>query len=102
MGIFGDKCIRCKTRTYSKSAEGAPTCEECLLQLQADREVKRKCLIDGTEMGKLIVLNIVIDCCPKCGGVWLDPDELEVIEEVLKNEGSGDFAVGMFMGMAIG
>jgi hypothetical protein len=32
---------------------------------------------DGGEMAKEILLNLVVDRCPTCHGVWLDGGELE-------------------------
>jgi hypothetical protein len=81
MGLFGTKCSRCgKTRTR-RIYEALPTCEACeaLIEakLRASREHRRSCPVDATELGKEILLNLVIDRCPKCHGVWLDGGELE-------------------------
>jgi hypothetical protein len=80
MGIFGDKCNRCGTRTRN-TEEGEPICQPCVqemeLLVQASGEKARPCPVDGGEMQKQIAHMLVIDRCPTCGGVWLDGGELE-------------------------
>ncbi|MGM0597761.1 MAG: zf-TFIIB domain-containing protein [Myxococcota bacterium] len=49
-----------------------------------------KCPLDGTELeNQIYEKNIEIDKCPKCGGVWLDPGELEAIQEAYEKDHSG-------------
>jgi Zn-finger nucleic acid-binding protein len=43
-------------------------------------------------MTKEIVLNLVLDRCPACGGVWLDGGELELLREGLERGMAADFA----------
>lgn len=43
-------------------------------------ERRRKCPDDRAEMIKEIINEIVIDKCPRCGGIFLDKDELEAIK----------------------
>ena len=81
MALFGKKCARCGKTSTRRIYEGLPTCEGCetLIEgkLRASREARRRCPIDAAEMEKEILLNLVIDRCPTCRGVWLDGGELE-------------------------
>ena len=81
MAFFGRKCSRCGKASTRRVYEGLPTCESCeaLIEakLRASRESRRRCPIDAAEMGKEVLLNLVIDRCPSCRGVWLDGGELE-------------------------
>jgi Zn-finger nucleic acid-binding protein len=43
-------------------------------------------------MTKEIVLNLVLDRCPGCQGVWLDGGELELLREGLERGMAADFA----------
>ncbi|QCX39478.1 hypothetical protein FF125_13905 [Aureibaculum algae] len=46
-----------------------------------------KCPIDGSELEKRMHENTVeVDACNKCGGVWLDANELEKIQDVKIND----------------
>ena len=88
MSLFGPKCARCG-RTHTKhSYEGLPTCDACKerieRKLEADRESKRPCPIDGAEMRKEIVLSLILDRCPTCRGVWLDAGELEQMRDTIE------------------
>ena len=106
MSIFGDMCCRCDKKRTKKSFEGVPTCETCQLQIEAERqaasEATRQCPIDSSVMKKEIVNNIIIDRCEKCGGVWLDSGELDVLKKAIQSGAGGDLATGMVLGMAIG
>lgn len=81
MSFFGQKCARCGQRRTRREYEGLPTCETCEKSIQAKmraaKEQSRKCPLDSADMAKEIVLNLVIDRCPSCRGVWLDGGELE-------------------------
>ncbi len=87
MSLFGEKCVRCGKRRTKHEYEGLPTCEGCedelLARAQAQSEERRACPWDGTTMNKDIVLNVVIDRCPDCNGVWLDGGELELIRDAV-------------------
>ena len=48
--------------------------------LDAGKEDRRPCPVDGETMAKEIAHMLVIDRCPKCQGVWLDSGELERIK----------------------
>ncbi|MCK4660859.1 MAG: zf-TFIIB domain-containing protein [Phycisphaerae bacterium] len=99
MGLFGEHCVRCGKKTREETPEGLPTCEECQLQLQAEREEKRTCPLDGSVMSKEIVQNIIIDRCPSCGGVWLDSGELELVKKAMEESAGSDLATAMVLGM---
>ena len=99
MGLLREKCIRCGKKTREHTAEGLPTCEECQARLQAEREEKRTCPVDGAVMAKDVIHNLVIDRCDQCGGVWLDGGELDLLKEVLSAGASEDIAHAMMLGM---
>ena len=101
MELFGDKCYRCGKRT-KKSFGGVPTCEECALKDQAKVEKSRKCPIDSNVMKKEVIHNVIIDRCKKCGGIWLDGDELKVIKKAIESGAGSYFATGFLLGIAIG
>lgn len=99
--LFGALCARCgqkRTRTEVDDIPTCPACEESILKFKAASEVKRPCPMDGTPMHKEIVHKLVIDRCPQCHGVWLDPEELEAIKKASAEEGYGN---GLAAGMAI-
>lgn len=99
--LFGERCVRCGViRTRSKF-EGLPTCEKCELEIRAKRDQRRSCPACQREMNKVIVLNIIIDKCPDCGGAWLDGGELEILRRAI-DAGRGDLATGLALGMALG
>jgi hypothetical protein len=83
MSIFGEKCVRCDNRRTKHEYEGLPTCEPCEEDLRARgraaTEDRRSCPLDGEQMEKDVVLNVVIDRCPTCRGIWLDGGELDLI-----------------------
>ena len=85
MSLFGERCARCGNRRTKREYEGVPTCESCEEELRAraraEGEERRQCPIDGTAMGKDVVLGVIIDRCPSCRGVWLDGGELDLIRE---------------------
>jgi hypothetical protein len=99
MAIFGDKCIRCDKRRTKQTHEGLPTCETCREALiagaRAASEDARLCMVDGNQMTKDVILNVVIDRCPKCNGVWLDGGELELIRLAVANGVAMDLAGAM-------
>ncbi|HET9983988.1 MAG TPA: zf-TFIIB domain-containing protein [Longimicrobiales bacterium] len=96
MGLFGEQCVRCGTKRIRREFEGLPTCTTCETEIRAEREEARPCPNDGEAMQKEIVLNVVIDRCPTCGGVWLDAGELNLIRMAANHEGLGSaFVLGM-------
>ena len=101
MSLFGEKCSRCGQRTRLKE-DGIAICSQCKAEILASKEDRRACPDDGTWMDKEIVKGIVMDKCPKCGGVWLDPGELDLIEKAIHDAEAGNFASGFLLGMTIG
>jgi hypothetical protein len=101
MSIWGEKCVRCGNRRTRTTYEGLPTCEECegdlRARLAADTEDRRLCPLDGVSMSKEIVLNVVLDRCPECKGVWLDGGELELLREGIREGMAADFGRAIFV-----
>jgi hypothetical protein len=99
MSLLGEKCVRCNSKRTRETVDGLPTCEPCQRELharvEAASEDRRKCLIDGAEMNKDVILNIVIDRCPQCKGVWLDGGELELIRGAVARGTAMDLARAM-------
>ncbi len=96
MSLFGEKCVRCGKRRTKHTFEGRPTCESCEAELQTRAKPAlddaQKCPADGTVMAKDVVLNVVIDRCPSCNGVWLDGGELDLIRSAVANGVAMDLA----------
>ena len=101
MSLFGEKCHRCGRRTRSKE-DGIAICTQCKAEILARKEERRPCPDDGRVMLKQIVKGVVTDKCPKCGGVWLDPGELDLIKRAIQDASAGDFATGFVIGMSAG
>ena len=99
MALFGKKCARCGKTSTRRIYDGLPTCESCeaLIEakLRASRENRRRCPIDAAEMEKEILLNLVIDRCPTCHGVWLDGGELEQMRNSIEEGLSRALVQGM-------
>lgn len=54
--------------------------KELLSHLKANKGTQpRLCPADGQALSQLTVMNVQIDQCPKCHGVWLDAGELETL-----------------------
>jgi hypothetical protein len=100
VGMFAGKCARCGQRRTRREYEGLPTCEPCekLIEakIRASKEQTRRCPLDGGEMAKEIVLNLIIDRCSSCRGVWLDGGELEEMRGAIE----AGFAQQIIRGMA--
>ena len=83
MSLLGEKCARCGKKRTRKEFSGIPTCDDCQraleLKLAASQESPRSCPIDRAAMQKEVVLNVILDRCPVCKGVWLDGGELELL-----------------------
>lgn len=101
MGLFKSKCVRCGSEMTRNKFEGLPTCETCELKMKMEREETRTCPVDGSNMQKMVVHNIIVDQCPKCNGYWLDEGELKLLQNAIQNSGNGDFASGFIAGMII-
>jgi Zn-finger nucleic acid-binding protein len=51
-------------------------------------------------MKKDVIFNVIIDRCHKCGGVWLDGGELEILKKTIESGAESDFVMGVVVGMA--
>lgn len=100
--LFGKRCARCGTTRTKDEFEGLPTCDRCELEIQAEREEQRPCPMCTTAMEKTVVLNVTVDKCPSCRGVWLDGGELDMLKQAIEDGAGSDLATGMVLGMAIG
>ncbi len=89
MSLFGEKCVRCGTRTRAVY-QGKPTCDACREQLElaitGAAEEKRACPVEGAVLAKEIVHGVIIDRCPTCRGVWLDAGEMERMNQDVAEE----------------
>lgn len=101
MSLWGEKCVRCGSQRTKQTYEGLPTCDRCAellrAKLRADAEDRRGCPLDGEAMSKEIVLNIVVDRCPVCQGVWLDGGELDLLKKGLEAGLAAEFARAIVM-----
>ena len=100
-----EDCIRCNTNYSfaSLTVEELTTndrefcvCMTCTAKLNPQAEATRYCPLDGEPMRKLVIYDVVlIDKCYHCGGVWLDNNELRIIEKVVStNAALGGFMLG--------
>jgi len=97
-------CFRCAKQfaaeQLQQSTSGNRFCPECWVKVNALGEGSRKCPVDGAELIKRrIVEAVVIDACQKCGGLWFDKGELEIIERKSRDMGwqSGFFTSIMLL-----
>lgn len=95
-----ETCVRCREHPSSEVLDGLPTCARCGSLIRAKSEALRTCPVDGTEMRKEVVQNLLIDRCPVCGGIWLDHDELEALLRVASEHADGGFLNGVLLGLA--
>lgn len=103
MGLFGETCVRCGENRATSGLGRVPTCEACAAKIRLRREKARRCPVDSAVMKKDIVHNVVIDRCSQCGGIWLDPGELAMLQKAVESDaGGGSFAIGFVVGMAVG
>ncbi|TBT51332.1 zf-TFIIB domain-containing protein [Vibrio vulnificus] len=93
-------CFKCETPT-KLIFEKKPTCGTCKIEILTSREDVVLCPKDGQKMEKVVLEDseIIIDRCPVCKGVWLDPDELEMLKDSSTNS---NLATGICLGIAIG
>ena len=95
-------CLRCGTahdwELMTSTPEGNLFCPSCWKQLT--NEPKRKCPVDGAEMKKRMVAEmILLDVCTVCQGKWFDKGELEVILKKSEDEcWTGAFVLGLILG----
>jgi hypothetical protein len=105
VAMFDDYyCSRCgaahKWEQMTSTAEGNLFCPACSKLLDPNNEAKRKCPVDGAEMQKRLVADLVlIDKCSACGGTWFDKGELDVIRKRSEDDGWGK---GFFWGWLLG
>jgi len=52
-------------------------------------ERKIKCPKCNIDMKKISKQGITLDKCPKCGGIWFDPGEMEKLYNVEVKHGKG-------------
>ena len=86
------KCSRCgksyQSEQMTKTRTGNIFCPACWSRVDPKNEALRKCPVDGTDMKKRLIADVVvIDACTKCGGLWFDKGELEVIERKSREAG---------------
>lgn len=89
--LDGERCIRCSNYFKFEQLEAGPDgfgiCADCSEKIGGAREPKRLCPVDGREMEKAFIRNVVlVDRCPSCKGIWFDGDELEVVERGISQE----------------
>jgi hypothetical protein len=77
-------CARCNYAYATTIDDNMPVCDECKNKF-ATEEI-RKCPVDQEDMNKIIVQNVLIDKCPKCHGIWLDGDEVGVLNNLATGE----------------
>jgi len=85
-------CYRCgksnEPNQLTKSPAGNRYCASCWSQLNPRNEQLRKCPVDGGDMKKRLVAEaVLLDTCAKCGGLWFDKGELEVMERKSREMG---------------
>jgi hypothetical protein len=93
--LDGERCIRCRNYFKFEQLETGPdgfgVCAPCGLKISGADEPKRLCPVDGIEMDKAFIRNVVlVDRCPACKGVWFDGDELEIVERGMRADGFAD------------
>jgi hypothetical protein len=85
-------CFRCAKQfagdQLQQSTSGNRFCQECWMKVNALGEGTRKCPVDGLDLMKRRVADaVVIDACQKCGGLWFDKGELEIVERKSRDMG---------------
>ena len=92
------ECVSCdESVPHSELAHeeaGLFICQTCFGKLQPVKGPARNCPNDGAEMERMLAYRFVpLDQCPKCGGVWTDRAEHEMlhrITEAAKNRSVGE------------
>lgn len=96
-------CVRCQEQfqweQLKSTPEGNLFCPTCWQTMDSQREAKRKCPVDNTEMHKKMIAELaVIDNCPSCGGTWFDKGELQIIEKLAEARGwDRGYLLGLFL-----
>lgn len=96
-------CFRCgksyESNQLTASADGNRFCQVCWTKINPQHESLRKCPVEGAEMKKRLVADaVLIDVCTKCGGLWFDKGELEIIEKKSREMG---WQNGFFLGIML-
>jgi DNA-directed RNA polymerase subunit RPC12/RpoP len=94
------KCSRCNQAFDWEELVQTPVgnlfCSDCWPKVDPQREPKRKCPVDATEMTKQVIRDVVmVDRCSTCGGIWFDKHELRAVQKMAKQAG---FEEGFFSG----
>jgi hypothetical protein len=87
-----EQCFRCgesnEVQQMKPSPAGNRFCHACWSKIDARQESLRSCPVDSVGMQKRLVGDaVVIDLCSKCGGLWFDKGELEIIEKKSREMG---------------
>lgn len=93
-------CVRCREHASAEVMDGLPTCHRCADLLRQRGESKRVCPVDGADMRKEVIQNLIVDRCPGCGGVWLDHDELYALLRIAAEHDDDGFMNGVILGLA--
>lgn len=93
-------CVRCREHPSAEELDGLPTCVRCGELIRLKAETHRICPVDGTEMRKEVLQNLLIDRCPSCGGIWLDHDELEALLRLASERSGEGFLNSVLLGLA--
>ena len=87
--IFGKKCSRCNSKRSRNFYNRQRVCKRCLpylkAEVKAEEEQPRICPVDNINMDKKVVKTVVVDICPKCGGIWFDKVEFDEIKKMTKS-----------------
>ena len=94
-------CVRCREQPAAGEHEGLPACPRCADLLRNRGDTARSCPVDGEELRKEVLENLVVDRCPACGGIWLDHEELEaLLRLVAERDEDGAFMNAVLLGLA--
>ncbi len=78
-GIWFDKG---ELEALLKQSQGGSPADLALINPRADGLVCPRCQ-DKMQRGGLVNPLLLVDKCQSCGGVWLDPHELELVKKLL-------------------
>jgi hypothetical protein len=105
MGLFGGTCRWCGKWTWNKDKVGFvhPKCKIAELVDIESKKPKVLCPFDGTEMSKRLIeeKKVVINRCPTCNAVFLDPGVLEKLVIIKRgNDDDAKIAAAITAGVA--